>query len=246
MLRFIAIFSALCASFLATANAQTDPAPLAYKAASGDYRATLVTSAIGTDGTPIVSAYKGLDGAYHATLVVAQTCSLDSNGFPLLCADTGGGSVSGDYLPLTGGTLTGALVGTDSTFNSLTLTGGGTTSTVTGSAGTLQFSPDTTISTGPADPTILVSSQTAAYTPNSADCGTTIEMNAAAGLTFTVPSDLATGCRIDVVQAGAGAVTVSPRHRHDGAGAWWRYRNVRSVGCGAYPGGHGGNLYPVG
>ncbi len=49
-----------------------------------------------------------------------------------------------------------------------------------------------------------VSGQAAAYTLLPADCGTIIRDTATAAHTYTVPSGLAIGCRVDVIQAGSG------------------------------------------
>ncbi len=49
-----------------------------------------------------------------------------------------------------------------------------------------------------------VSTQTAAYTVSSSDCGTIIRDTATAAHTYTVPAGLAVGCKLDVVQAGSG------------------------------------------
>lgn len=45
------------------------------------------------------------------------------------------------------------------------------------------------------------------YTLTSADCGKTVKLTNAAAITLTVPAGLPDGCRLILVQGGAGAVT---------------------------------------
>jgi hypothetical protein len=54
-----------------------------------------------------------------------------------------------------------------------------------------------------------VSAQSGAYTLAATDCGTTIRDTGAAAHTDTVPTGLPIGCRISILQTGAGAVTAA-------------------------------------
>lgn len=54
-----------------------------------------------------------------------------------------------------------------------------------------------------------VSTQSAAYTVAASDCGTAIRDTGAAAHGYTVAAGLPVGCRIDIIQAGAGAVTIA-------------------------------------
>ena len=58
---------------------------------------------------------------------------------------------------------------------------------------------------------LIDTSQTAsaAFTVPTSDCGGLIRDTGATGHTYTVPTGLPLGCRIDIIQVGAGAVTIS-------------------------------------
>ena len=96
---------------------------------------------------------------------------------------TGTVAIAADVLPLTGGTLTGALTGTDATFT-------GTTTTY-----------------------LAFNNQTASYTLVLADAGKAVEVNNASANTLTVPPNSSvafpTGTQIIVFQQGAGVTTIT-------------------------------------
>ena len=120
------------------------------------------------------------DDAYETTIAVTDPTADRTITLP---DATGTVAIAADVLPLTGGTLTGALTGTDATFT-------GTTTTY-----------------------IAFNNQTASYTLVLADAGKLVEVNNASANTLTVPPNssvaFAVGTQILVVQQGAGATTIT-------------------------------------
>ncbi|MEJ5154170.1 hypothetical protein WH240_03030 [Gluconobacter wancherniae] len=70
-------------SSLGAASADT-PAPQSYKS-NGNFQPVTLVSSVNAKGKVAVTSYKGGDGNWHDTTPIAQICSVDSTGSPLLC-----------------------------------------------------------------------------------------------------------------------------------------------------------------
>lgn len=70
-------------SSLGAASADT-PAPQSYKS-NGNFQPVTLVSSVNANGKVAITSYKGSDGNWHDTTPIAQICSVDSTGSPLLC-----------------------------------------------------------------------------------------------------------------------------------------------------------------
>ena len=111
------------------------------------------------------------------------------------------------------GTLTIAAGKTLTASNSITISGTDSSTLNVGGGGTLGSNAYTSTAYEPAATLNAINTQTASYTAVLGDAGKLIELNNASANTFTIPPNssvaFATNTRIDVVQYGAGATTIT-------------------------------------
>lgn len=152
---------------------------------------TLVTPILGTPtsgtltnatGLPVSTGISGL-GTGVATFLATPT---SANFFGAITNETGSGAVVG---------------GTSPTISGATLTGATTLSGYLISEGASAGTTCTLTSTGNAG--------CSSITTGVGDCGTSITITNASAVTVTIPTGLAVGCELTIIQGGAGKVSVN-------------------------------------